>query len=147
SRHAARGVEARHPHREAAPERELHVLPHDDRAAMALDRRPRLVARGRSGRDDVVREPRLPRLRAPRHEARQGAAARRSGARRRRRSAPMKWRLPSLESERLVRWACVLGLVALPLMVWSVITPTVWPVLVALSFGQAIGTASFVLYL
>jgi hypothetical protein len=59
----------------------------------------------------------------------------------------MKWRLPSLESERLVRWACVLGLVALPMMVWSVITPTVWPVLVALSIGQAIGTLSFVLYL
>jgi hypothetical protein len=59
----------------------------------------------------------------------------------------MKWKLLSLESERLVRLACVLGLVALPMMVWSVITPTVWPVLVALSVGQAIGTLSFVLYL
>lgn len=59
----------------------------------------------------------------------------------------MKWKLSSLESDRLVRWACILGLVALPMMVWSVITPTVWPVLVALSFGQAIGTLSFLLYL
>jgi hypothetical protein len=59
----------------------------------------------------------------------------------------MKWKLLSLESERLIRWACILGLAALPMMVWSVITPTVWPVLVALSFGQTIGTLSFVLYL
>jgi hypothetical protein len=32
-------------------------------------------------------------------------------------------------------------------MVWSVIDPRVWQVLVALSFGQAVGTLSFVLYL
>lgn len=57
----------------------------------------------------------------------------------------MKW--PRLESERLIRIACVLGLVALPMMVWSVFDPTVWPVLGALTLGQAIGTLSFVLYL
>jgi hypothetical protein len=50
-------------------------------------------------------------------------------------------------NERLVRIACVLALVALPLMVWSLFDPTVWPVLVALSVGQGLGTLSFALYL
>lgn len=50
-------------------------------------------------------------------------------------------------SDTLMRVACVLALVALPLMVWSVFDPTVWPVMLALSVGQAIGTLSFVIYL
>jgi hypothetical protein len=54
-------------------------------------------------------------------------------------------KLPS--NHTLLRAACVLGLVALPLMVWSIFDPTVWPVLIALSVGQAIGTLSFVLFL
>jgi hypothetical protein len=41
----------------------------------------------------------------------------------------------------------VLGLVALPMMVWSLLDATVWPVLVALSLGQAVGTLSFLLFL
>jgi hypothetical protein len=57
----------------------------------------------------------------------------------------VKLRLPS--TERLLRAACVLALVALPLMVWSIVDPTVWPVLVALSLGQAIGTLSLLLFL
>ena len=57
----------------------------------------------------------------------------------------MKLRLPS--NERLVRIAAVLALVALPLMVWSVIDPRVWPVLVALSLGQVVGTISFALFI
>lgn len=57
----------------------------------------------------------------------------------------MKLRLPS--NERLVRVAAILALVALPLMVWSIVNPTVWPVLVALSVGQGIGTLSFLLFL
>jgi uncharacterized membrane protein YvlD (DUF360 family) len=57
-------------------------------------------------------------------------------------------KLPKLpSSEKLLRVACVLGLIALPLMVWSIFDPTVWPVLVALSLGQAIGTLSFGLFL
>ncbi|OJY28481.1 MAG: hypothetical protein BGO98_05230 [Myxococcales bacterium 68-20] len=56
-------------------------------------------------------------------------------------------RVKAIPSESLVRAACILGLVALPLMVGSVFVPTVWPVLVALSVGQALGTLSFVLYL
>lgn len=54
-------------------------------------------------------------------------------------------RLPT--NERLVRWACMLGLVALPLMVWSVFDPRVWPVLVALTVGQGLGTLSFAMFL
>lgn len=57
----------------------------------------------------------------------------------------MKLRVPP--NETLVRVACVMALVALPMMVWSVFSPTVWPVLVALSVGQAIGTLSFLLFL
>lgn len=58
----------------------------------------------------------------------------------------MKWpKLPA--SERLVRVACALALGGLALMVWSVFDPTVWPVLVALSVGQVVGTLSFVIFL
>lgn len=56
----------------------------------------------------------------------------------------MKLAIPS--SEKLLRLACVLALVALPLMVWSVFDPRVWPVLVALSVGQVVGTLSFALF-
>ncbi len=54
-------------------------------------------------------------------------------------------RLPA--SEKLVRAACWLALLALPMMVWSIFDPRVWPVLVALSIGQVVGTASFLLFL
>jgi hypothetical protein len=47
---------------------------------------------------------------------------------------------------RILRVAAVLALVALGLMVWSLLDPTKGPVLVALSLGQAIGTASFVAF-
>lgn len=57
----------------------------------------------------------------------------------------MRIRLPS--NETLLRIACVLALVALPMMVWSVFDPRVWPVMIALSVGQGIGTLSFVLFL
>lgn len=56
-------------------------------------------------------------------------------------------KLRAIPDESLIRGACVLGLLALPMMVLSVVFPTVWPVLVALSIGQAFGTLSFVLYL
>ena len=44
------------------------------------------------------------------------------------------------------RWldfACVTTLLALALMTWQLFDPTVWPVIVAMSVGQVIGTASF----
>lgn len=60
----------------------------------------------------------------------------------------LRERLRSLTTnERLIRVACVLGLIALPLMVWSLFDRRVWPVLLALSVGQVIGTFSFVLFL
>jgi hypothetical protein len=62
-------------------------------------------------------------------------------------SSSLRDRLRSLTtSERLIRVACVLGLIALPLMVWSLFDPHVWPVLLALSVGQGIGTLSFLLF-
>ena len=56
-----------------------------------------------------------------------------------------KLKLPS--NEKIVRAACLLALLALVLMVWSIFDRTVWPVLVALSVGQGIGTLSFLLFL
>ncbi len=56
-------------------------------------------------------------------------------------------KLRAISNESLIRAACALGLVALPLMAASVLVPNVWTVLVALSIGQAIGTLSFALYL
>ena len=57
-------------------------------------------------------------------------------------------KLPRLPpNERLLRAACVLALIALPLMVWSIFDPRVWPILVALSIGQGLGTLSFVMFL
>jgi hypothetical protein len=50
-------------------------------------------------------------------------------------------------SYKLVRVACVLALLALPLMLWSIFDPHVWPVLLALSAGQVLGTGALVLFL
>ncbi len=44
------------------------------------------------------------------------------------------------------RWlvvSCVCALAALALMTWQIFDPTVWPVMVAMSLGQVLGTASF----
>ena len=46
-----------------------------------------------------------------------------------------------------LRIACVLAMVGLALMMWSLIDPRAQPVLVALSLGQGIGTLSLALYL
>jgi hypothetical protein len=39
--------------------------------------------------------------------------------------------------------SCVSALAALALMTWQVFDPTVWPVMVAMTLGQVLGTASF----
>jgi hypothetical protein len=47
------------------------------------------------------------------------------------------------------RWlvvACVCALAALALMTWQIFDPTVWPVMVAMSFGQVLGTASLLAF-
>ena len=44
------------------------------------------------------------------------------------------------------RWlvvACVCALAALALMILQLFNPSVWPVMVAMSLGQVLGTASF----
>jgi len=44
------------------------------------------------------------------------------------------------------RWlivSCVCALAALGLMTWQIFDPTVWPVMIAMSLGQVLGTASF----
>ncbi|CAN5496247.1 hypothetical protein BH11MYX1_BH11MYX1_29410 [soil metagenome] len=45
-----------------------------------------------------------------------------------------------------LRIACVLTLVGLALMCWSLVQPTWLPVMVAMSVGQIIGTTAFVIF-
>jgi hypothetical protein len=48
---------------------------------------------------------------------------------------------------RLLVLACACNLCALALMTWQIVDPTVWPVMVAMSVGQVLGTASFATFL
>jgi len=48
---------------------------------------------------------------------------------------------------RVLRFACVVALLALGLVVWSLVDPRPVPVVVAMSLGQALGTLSFGAYL
>ena len=51
-----------------------------------------------------------------------------------------------MSGRRRDRWlvvASACGLAALALMTWQIADPTVWPVMVAMSLGQVLGTASF----
>ena len=54
-------------------------------------------------------------------------------------------KLPS--DARILRAAAILALVALTLMVWGIFEPTAFPIMISMTLGQAIGTASFVMYL
>ena len=49
--------------------------------------------------------------------------------------------------QRFLQAGSTMALLALPMMVWSVFPPTVWPVMLALSVGQGVGTLSFLLFL
>lgn len=55
-------------------------------------------------------------------------------------------KLESVGVQRLVLAACVLNLLAIGLMVWSVLDPTPLPVMVVMSIGQVLGTAGLVCY-
>jgi hypothetical protein len=44
-------------------------------------------------------------------------------------------------------FACVCALAALALMTWQLFDPRVFPIIVAMSAGQVLGTASFLTYL
>lgn len=46
-----------------------------------------------------------------------------------------------------LRVAAVLTLIGLALMTWSMVQPTPLPVMLAMTVGQAIGSAAFALYL
>jgi hypothetical protein len=46
----------------------------------------------------------------------------------------------------LLAVACVCALVALGLMTWQLFDPRVFPVIVAMSVGQVLGTASFAVF-
>ena len=50
-------------------------------------------------------------------------------------------------SDLLLRLSAVFTLIALALMLWSMVVPTVWPVMIAMSAGQALGTLALVLFL
>ncbi len=58
----------------------------------------------------------------------------------------MKSLIPRVGVEGFVTAACVLGLVAMALMCWSVLDPTPFPVMVAMSVGQVVGTLSLLCY-
>lgn len=49
--------------------------------------------------------------------------------------------------ERRIRLACVLTLIALALMTWSLVDPQPLAVIVAMSVGQALGTGSLLLFI
>jgi uncharacterized membrane protein YbhN (UPF0104 family) len=49
-------------------------------------------------------------------------------------------------AERWLVVACLCALAALALMTWQIFDPTVWPVMVAMSLGQVVGTASFAVF-
>jgi len=55
--------------------------------------------------------------------------------------------LDTASRSRLMVYACVLGLMALALMSWSLFDQGWIPIMVAMSVGQGIGTLSFVLFL
>jgi hypothetical protein len=46
-----------------------------------------------------------------------------------------------------LRVSCVLTLVGLALMAWSMVQPTWMPVMLAMSVGQLVGTAAFAIFL
>jgi hypothetical protein len=48
---------------------------------------------------------------------------------------------------KLLRFSAVLTLIGLALMCWAVLSPTVLPVMVAMSVGQICGTIAFLVYL
>ena len=55
--------------------------------------------------------------------------------------------LDTASRSKLMVWACVLGLIGLALMSWSLFDQGWIPVMAAMSVGQGIGTLSFVLFL
>lgn len=61
--------------------------------------------------------------------------------------AKLEFFLDNASRSRLMVYACVLGLIGLALMSWSLFDQGWIPVMMAMSVGQGIGTLSFVLFL
>lgn len=59
----------------------------------------------------------------------------------------MKELLRRIPERRLIRVACYLASIALVLMIWSVLTPDVVPILLAMSVGQGLGIVALLCYL
>jgi hypothetical protein len=55
--------------------------------------------------------------------------------------------MASRQAPRALVVACVSALAALALMTWQLFDPRVFPIIVAMSVGQILGTASFAAYL
>ena len=55
-------------------------------------------------------------------------------------------RVWSLQSATMLRVSAILTIIALASMVWSMVDPTPLPVMLAMSFGQLLGTVAFALY-
>jgi len=51
-----------------------------------------------------------------------------------------------MNRRRVLDAACLVALAALALMTWQLFDPRVWPVIIAMSVGQLLGTASLVAY-
>jgi hypothetical protein len=54
--------------------------------------------------------------------------------------------MKTAQYSRVLGAACLLSLLALALMVWSLLEPTPMPVLVAMSVGQVLGTVSLLMF-
>ncbi|MDX2086475.1 MAG: hypothetical protein SFX73_01440 [Kofleriaceae bacterium] len=63
------------------------------------------------------------------------------------RAVPPKGGEASRATRRWLVVSAVLTLIGLALMVWSVLVPTPLPVMLAMTVGQAIGSAAFAIYL
>jgi hypothetical protein len=46
-----------------------------------------------------------------------------------------------------LRWSAALTLFGLALMVWSMLQPTPLPIMLAMTFGQLVGTTAFAIYI
>ena len=61
--------------------------------------------------------------------------------------AKVEWLVQSGSRRRILTYACILGLIGLALMCWSLFDQGWIPVMMAMTVGQGIGTLSFALFL
>ena len=61
--------------------------------------------------------------------------------------AKVEWLVQSGSRRRILTYACILGLIGLALMCWSLFDQGWIPVMMAMTVGQGIGTLSFALFI